>query len=71
MTLLTGKSAIITGANRGIGLAIIQTFAAQGANIWACARLESDEFSAEIESIKLIELPFHYFYKVKVQEREP
>ena len=52
MTLLTGKSAIITGANRGIGLAIIQTFAAQGANIWACARLESDEFSAEIESIK-------------------
>lgn len=29
---------IITGSNRGIGKAMVETFAASGANIWACAR---------------------------------
>ena len=51
MTLLMGKSAIITGANRGIGLAIMQSFATQGANIWACARAENKGFSAEINKL--------------------
>lgn len=51
MTMLSGKSAVITGANRGIGLAIMRTFAAEGADIWACARAESDELTAEVKKL--------------------
>lgn len=49
--MLTGKTAIITGANRGIGLATVEVFAEQGADIWACARTKSDEFEGTIEKI--------------------
>lgn len=42
--LLTGKNAIITGCAQGIGKAILETFAAHGASVWACARKSSDEF---------------------------
>lgn len=51
MTMLSGKSAVITGANRGIGLAIMRTFAAEGADIWACARAESGELTAEVKKL--------------------
>ena len=34
---LTGKSAIITGGSRGIGLAIAKAFAQEGANVSICA----------------------------------
>ena len=43
--LLQGKTAIITGCNRGIGKAILETFAENGADIFACVRKESDEFT--------------------------
>ena len=43
--LLQNKTAIITGSNRGIGKAVLETFAENGADIFACARKESDEFS--------------------------
>ncbi len=49
--MLTGKTAIITGANRGIGLATVEVFAEQGASIWACARTKSDEFEDKIKEI--------------------
>lgn len=49
--MLTGKTAIITGANRGIGLATVEVFAEQGAVIWACARKNSDEFEDKIKEI--------------------
>ncbi len=37
---------IITGSNRGIGKAMVETFAASGANIWACARKATPEFES-------------------------
>jgi len=43
--LLQEKTAVITGCNRGIGKAVLETFAENGADIFACARKESDEFS--------------------------
>lgn len=39
---LSGKTAVITGAGRGIGRAITHTFAGAGANVVAAARTESE-----------------------------
>jgi 3-oxoacyl-[acyl-carrier protein] reductase len=36
--LLKNKIAVVTGANRGIGLSIAQTFLSQGAQLYACMR---------------------------------
>lgn len=43
--LLQKKTAIITGCNRGIGKATLETFAENGADIFACIRKESGEFT--------------------------
>lgn len=51
--LLKGKFAVITGSNRGIGRAILQLFAQNGANIFACARKESPEFTDFIRTVSL------------------
>lgn len=49
--MLAKKTAIITGANRGIGLATVAAFAKQGATIWACARKKTEEFEKLIYDI--------------------
>ena len=36
--LLAGRSALITGANQGLGLAIAQAYVEAGANVFLCAR---------------------------------
>lgn len=48
---LEGKNAIITGASRGIGRATLELFAESGANIWACARTQNDEYEAILKSL--------------------
>ena len=41
MTALAGKKAIVTGAARGIGAAIAERFAAEGASVMLADRDES------------------------------
>lgn len=51
MELLAGKNAIVTGANRGIGNAIVHEFASLKCNIWACARKQTEEFETEMSML--------------------
>ena len=48
--MLKGKTAFITGTNRGIGKAILEEFAKNGANIIAHARKETPEFREMISA---------------------
>ena len=49
--LLTGKNVVLTGANRGIGASMLEVFAANGANIWACARRSNEVFEARLQAL--------------------
>lgn len=49
--LLENKLAIITGCNRGIGLATVNAFVAQGASIIACVRNESPDFKQHCDQL--------------------
>lgn len=64
MKLLEGKTAVITGSNRGIGRATLETFAQNGANVFACVRSITDEFASYADelskkfAVKIIPLAF-------------
>lgn len=42
--LLINKTAIITGCSRGIGRSVVEVFARNGANIWACLRKPAPDY---------------------------
>lgn len=50
MGRLTGKTALITGCNRGIGKAMAEKFASEGANLICAIRKENPVFQAETDS---------------------
>jgi 3-oxoacyl-[acyl-carrier protein] reductase len=50
--LLSNKTSIVTGCNKGIGKSILEEFSKNGANIFACTRVLNKEFhslTSEIE----------------------
>lgn len=49
--MLKGKNAIVTGARQGIGRQIVEEFAENGANIWACARKEDSKFEQDMKEL--------------------
>lgn len=76
--LLNGKTAVITGANRGIGLAILNSFVENGANIYACVRHVEEAFSQEVlvlgrqygVEIQIISLDYGKEESVKAASRQ-
>ena len=49
--LLSHKNALITGTNRGIGAAMLEVFAREGANVWAFARQPEEAFETRCQDI--------------------
>ena len=48
---LQGKNAIITGARTGIGRAIVEQYAREGANVWAIVHREDAEWLSAMEML--------------------
>ena len=48
---LQGKNAIVTGARTGIGRAIVETFAREGANTWAIVHREDSAWLRDMEAL--------------------
>lgn len=49
--LLKDKNIVLTGCNRGMGRAMLELFAENGADVWACARARTDEFERFLREI--------------------
>lgn len=62
--LLKGKNVVVTGTARGMGKQMVETFASNGANVFAHARTESDEhkaFCKELETSYGVQVMPLYF----------
>lgn len=69
--LLEGKNTIVTGSARGIGHKTVEVFAANGANVWACARTQTPEFDAycsELSSKYNVTIKPVYFELTNIDE---
>ena len=51
--LLEGKTIVVTGTARGVGHKMTESFAAQGANVFALARTETEEHSSFCNKLSL------------------
>lgn len=51
MKKLAGKTALVTGCNRGIGQAVVKLFAREGACVIACCRQPSESFETEMAEL--------------------
>ena len=49
---MAGKTAVVTGCNRGIGQKVVEKLARCGADIISCIRKENNEFSQWLEELK-------------------
>jgi NAD(P)-dependent dehydrogenase (short-subunit alcohol dehydrogenase family) len=56
MKQLEGKTAVVTGGSRGLGLGIVQALAAEGASVWALARDSGrlDMLKREIDGVQTL-----------------
>lgn len=50
--LLEGKNVIVTGTAKGIGKQMVKTFAANGANVFAHARIQTEEHSSSCKELE-------------------
>jgi len=62
--LLKGKTIVVTGANRGLGWAVVKELAKNGANVIAHARVPSEEFERKLadvrESCSIVITPIYF-----------
>lgn len=64
MNKFKGKNIVITGSSRGIGLAILELFAQEGANIAACSNKQSDALMLKYKEIATknnVQITPHFF----------
>ena len=50
--MLSRKTAVITGCLQGIGQSVMEVFARNGADIFACSYRQTDEFEAHIAALR-------------------
>lgn len=63
-----GKTVMVTGANRGIGLATIKKLASQGYNVAACIRSESKDLQ-EIVEAPIFDGQKHQIFELDLKEK--